>query len=506
MAYERFWWALAAYEQGEDRLANALLLFESLFDHYSWEAGNSVEEARLLDMLKKGEEGKLHSLALKPFVKKADKPFKAWLNEQQEISQEQYRETDIAVGFTSAKPTTLPSREMVDCLRQIMERGDLPDTSYKPDSDKQLTEEEYENLAISANIHGSALLIMWLRSDYADDIQLVNDRLIPIIGRLTGYNEEDNPIISLSLCLDAEAAFQRGDYATALTSMAGSLMLIIGGTFPGYFFSSRHVAPWFSIIETQGKESFEMLKSTRRGEVKWPKIAQACNTLSNITSGEEQRYWIASLAWTERELTLDELHILYEDRMDAESKNRLRIYFFPGKLWDRFPNRAQEALISADRQMFATGSSRRAGILNELRIATEEVLHRYLWLPVSEWAEGQGAAQRRFSETLAELKGKRLNPGLDDFVQLLYTDGVKDYLRSVGVDDEGVRFLTKETRTANYLKALQGSRNTAEHGYGYAPDPHAIRALYAEALGVGRKGVLPEMLRLLAPRPKPTVR
>ena len=40
----------------------------------------------------------------------------------------------------------------------------------------------------------------------------------------------------------------------------------------------------------------------------------------------------------------------------------------------------------------------------------------------------------------------------------------------------------------------------------HIPAPHVIRTLYAETLGVGCQGVLPEMLRLLAPRPKPTVR
>ncbi len=111
---------------------------------------------------------------------------------------------------------------------------------------------------------------------------------------------------------------------------------------------------------------------------------------------------------------------------------------------------------------------------------------------VSEWEE-------KYSK-------RRENPSLGDFVQFLFANEARDNFRSIGLEKDAIDYLTKQGRMPKQIQQLQRERNKIMHEPGYTPDPHAIRALYAEALGVGRKGVLPEMLRLLAPRPKPTVR
>ena len=261
----------------------------------------------------------------------------------------------------------------------------------------------------------------------------------------------------------------------------------------------------------RAKDYAELLRENRPQDIDWRSVVRASESLgftypaywlSDNEASYVQEYWHKMAGWAEGRLTPDQLRSLYEERADEAAANRLRIYFFSGGLWEQLSERAQQALVSADKQMVTgTGMSRGAGVFNELRIATEEVLHRYLWQRVSEWVKHQSPPLRGVAVVL-ERPGRHA-PGLDDFVQLLHTDGVKDYLRSVGMDKPDIDFLTKEKRTAAYLERLQHARNPAEHQPGYAPAPADIRALYAEALGIGRKGVLPELLRLLARRPEP---
>ena len=225
-------------------------------------------------------------------------------------------------------------------------------------------------------------------------------------------------------------------------------------------------------------------------------------TLNYKIVTSESTFWTSEIGYAEAQLTPDQLRSLYEGREDEAAANRLRIYFFPDDLWNHLSERAQQALVSADKQMVTgTALSRSAGIFNELRIATEGVLHRYLWQPVSEWAKGQSPPPGGIEAVLARPGQERRAPGLSDMVQiLLRTNGVKDYLRSIGVDKPGMDFLTKEKRTVEHLDKLRRARNPAEHEYGYSPNPAEVRTLYAESLGIGRKGVLPEMLRLLTRR------
>ena len=162
------------------------------------------------------------------------------------------------------------------------------------------------------------------------------------------------------------------------------------------------------------------------------------------------------------------------------------------------PERAREALITADRTMVSSTLGRRAGILNEIRIATEEALQQYLWRPLSKWAESQRSLYPGVKQILDKPVHQRRSPSIDDYVQLLWHSGTKGYLQSVGLSNEDMQFLTKENRMTKFLQTLQHTRNVAEHEPGSTLDPAAIRNLYAEALGIGRKGVLPELVRLLA--------
>ena len=437
-------------------------------------------------------------------------------------------------------PDCPPKNEILEQLKQLAEQ--LPDTTYRPDEDESGFE-----LTRAVYIHGAILFTQWMFTGYGDDVQSTQRTLEKLLARLrasgfdrfgvVSYNLQSSypkgegglpPFVkpdlvhSLSERVAAQFAFERGVYAEALNRIVNS----VGALFETYgldleggdWYQTKVVmfAPWLANHEAQAREYLKMCKDSNSQNIDWPSITQACARMSEYTLDYavepfhpdprtgDSAFWAEQVGWARNQLTLPEILAVLEERADEAAANRLRIYFFPGNLWSLLPQRAQRALVSTDKQM-VTGAelSRREGIFNELRIATEEVLLRCLWQPVSEWAKGQGADQSRLRATLAELNRKRSGPGLDAFVQLLYADGVKGYLRSIGVDDDGIQFLTKEKRTADYLRRLQHDRNTAEHEYNHIPGVTEIRALYAEALGIGRKGVLPELLRLLARRPEP---
>ena len=146
-------------------------------------------------------------------------------------------------------------------------------------------------------------------------------------------------------------------------------------------------------------------------------------------------------------------------------------------------------------QLMASKRGRYVSIANDMRIATEEVLYNYLWLPLS---ETQPLPHPGLQMILDKPKQDRRSPSIDDYVQLLWHSGVKDYFQGLGMSDDDVRFLTHENRTTQHFQKLQRARNAAEHEPGDTVDPQTIRQLYAESLGIGRRGVLPELVRLLA--------
>ena len=490
MAYESFWQAVAAYQRVSDtdyglpRSVAATFIFQSLFEQYP-----TPEEDLLEDFIKSEEEAK-------------------W-------QMEKIGGLRIVVGSLSA----LPTNEMLDQLKKL----EIPDTTYQPDADKSIS---WIDLQTAAYVQASILFTTWLLTGYGDDLRPAQSKLENLLARLKEtlvLEEINNMVRSLSERIAAQFAYERGNYSAALERIVNSIEELRFFAHLNPEESILHsigiaLGPWLANGKSDAKTYLEMAKNNN-ANTDLLKIARACDRMGEYTldysvliditmlenrqrfSTSESDFWKTQRGWVEAQLTPDQLRSLYEGREDEAAANRLRIYFFPDGLWNHLSERSQQALVLADKQTVAgTAMSRRAGIFNELRIATEEVLHRHLWQPVSEWAKGQSTPPRGVAAVLAKPGEERRAPSISDLIQLLFTYGVRDYLRSIGVDDEGIRFLTKEKQAAGYLQRLRRERNRQEHEQGYASDPAVIRALYAEALGIGRKGVLPEMLRLLTRR------
>lgn len=191
---------------------------------------------------------------------------------------------------------------------------------------------------------------------------------------------------------------------------------------------------------------------------------------------------------------------MYRDREDEAAVSRLRAYFFTDGLWDELSERAQRALVTADRALVSATHSRHALIVNELRIAVEETLHDSLWKPLSEWAATQRPPDTGLRAVLDKPEQQHRAPGLDDYIQLLWHRGPKAYLEQLGMPDDNVQLLTNPKRATRDLRELQRVRNRAEHEPRAAIGAAEARSLYAKFLGIGRKGVLPELVRVLNER------
>lgn len=399
----------------------------------------------------------------------------------------------------------LPTSDMLDRLRDIDSR--LRSSAREPDQD-----ESGAGLETAINVKGSILFITWLLSGYGDDLQPTHSELEQLLARHWLAFESTAPLLkvnSLSKQVAAELAYQRGDYTAAFTRLAKAIASVMFPIFQGESFPSNRSFPWLSKAEGKASEIFEMIKHAPNHSVDWPTVAKACDMLSEavttVTYDWSEWEAVPDIFWNERkgyalaQLTPDQFRDYLQASEDERAAQRLQTYFFPDGLWERLPERAREALVTADRVMVSSTLGRRAGILNEIRIATEEVLHRYLWIPLFEWAAAQRSLHPGVKEVLGKPEQSRRSPSIDDYVQLLWHSGAKDYFQSLGLSDDDVRFLTRENRTTKHLQTLQRTRNTAEHEPGSVISPSEVRDLYAESLGIGRKGILPELLRLLAP-------
>ena len=516
MAYERFWEAIEGYEEAYERFEaaeyrsaealeqmrrNAEALFEALFDHYppvpqhfrKLVLGDEERKERL-ERLLHGDEEEQERLK-----REVENPLWSAFNESGML---QYLGIlELIVGPLDHLPTS----DMLDRLRDIDSR--LRSSGHEPDQD-----ESGAGLETAINVKGSILFIAWLLSGYGDDLQPTHSELEQLLARYGLAFEEMEPVSkvnSLSKRVVAELAYQRGDYTAAFRGLAQAIASVMFSIFESESVPSNRSFPWLSKAEDRANEIYEMIKHAPNYSVDWPEVAKACDMLSEAVSTIPYPWseWevVPDLLWNERkgyalaQLTRDQFRDYMQSSEDERAAQRLQTYFFPGGLWEQLPERARTALVTADRMMVSSTLGRRAGILNETRIATEEVLHRYLWIPLSEWAAGQRSLHPGVKQILDKPEQSRRSPGIDDYVQLLWHSGAKDYFQSLGLSDDDVRFLTRENRTTKHLQTLQRTRNTAEHEPGSAISPSEVRDLYAESLGIGRKGILPELLRLLAP-------
>ena len=345
-------------------------------------------------------------------------------------------------------------------------------------------------------------------------------------------------IESLAERVGAELAEQRGDYQEALARLANSLtvaapmreineawehsenpeeLVDLAQTCP-WRILSRAVdsglwyswsLPWLSedaLPTQQAAHWFEALKA-QPNKHDWSKLAETFNDLANegledveVDGWLWDYYWFRAGSWAENQLTADELRKRNEATEDERAAKRLRAYFFDEAQWDALSEDAKAALISADRAWMDSGHKVLL-VLDQLQVATEDVLYHYLWNPLLRWRD---AGPRQGTGELDKTRKKLApysKPVLSRYVKVLEADGgAANYLRKRFATKSDAQFVKGVAR--EHFEKLLDARNKARHST-KSPSLSELRDLYAQFMGLGRDrlAILPELVRILTQPP-----
>lgn len=210
-------------------------------------------------------------------------------------------------------------------------------------------------------------------------------------------------------------------------------------------------------------------------------------------------FWRVASGWVDAQLSPSDLRKALQEREDEAAERRVQRYFFGEQLWAQLPERARRSLTSADRDWFSAGRARKESILNELRIAAEELLFHGLWIPLCRWRDADRSPfpTQEFDEMRSELGQLRHQPASIHFEKVCRMEMTKIMVKEWGISEDERRWLLQ--RLPKALWALRLKRGLAEHEWSGQSTEMELRDLFSEFVGVGREGVLRRLAVLLLP-------
>ena len=251
----------------------------------------------------------------------------------------------------------------------------------------------------------------------------------------------------------------------------------------------------------EASKVFESVKAKSQSIEDWNQVTEDCRRLENAwdVSGREEEvtvdrgvpltwkeYWLSAGAWASAQLSPSEYRKMRdEDEKDA-AERRLKRYFF-GESWPTLPSRAQAALKSADQTWNSKESGRRESILNELLRATEEMCYEYIWRPLSD----SGESSLDFLKFEASSADRSSSLTARDYIRLCEQGFFRDFLRQRKLDGKDVQFLRENLPSV--IRQLIDRRNPAEHETGSTIPHETVDDCFKTYLGIGKRGVLPEL-------------
>lgn len=249
----------------------------------------------------------------------------------------------------------------------------------------------------------------------------------------------------------------------------------------------------------------ERLLGDGRG-ANWKQIARDCEVLSRDWNGlwdlsaevvdtqgrswEMRAYANYARGRAEERLTPSELGDVMRRREDEQAQDRLKTYFFSSGCWDVLPERAQRALVDADRAFVSARAGRSESILEHLKVATEAICYELIWEALRAANKGD---QRllQFVQCDSELASKDHAPALVDYKEFFR----KPFLAMVATNWNGMQpeleHLERDFRTR--LSDLVRTRNRAQHDPKAYVSQDQVRSLFCSFVGVGITGLLPRL-------------
>lgn len=237
--------------------------------------------------------------------------------------------------------------------------------------------------------------------------------------------------------------------------------------------------------------------------IDWSASWQTPRQIKELRDGDE-KYWEPTLFWqranwwAESQLDASELRQWRMEREDQAAERRLETYFFDDESWRSLSERARSSLVNADRDWFSRANTRSEALLNELKIATEEILLHGLWDPLDRWVAGQGRERKDiqvFLDLKAALAKARLTPDLNHYEQLCGTTVAGAFLKRNGATGTERQWFTQQL--PKRLRKLRNARRRAEHETASTWTRAQLKEFVAEFLGIGQPGIIPRLTKLL---------
>ena len=252
-------------------------------------------------------------------------------------------------------------------------------------------------------------------------------------------------------------------------------------------------------------EAFDALIDENSRDTNWPQVAEHCRFFAKnwyllsipVESKHIPEQETVSESWAiahgivlNRMSNDDRIKELHRDR-DYQIEDRLRLYFF-GDAWDKLPDKARAALISADRE-YENARGRRPIIFDHLRHAARAIMVESLWKPYREFLHRRAADGLKDLSDLQQVRqiieDDQTEPDLAPLVRSPYFD---EFLGTISEDTKFVRRLPEKLLGLNDW----ANKVSHEHHWGYKGFEGQIRETYAEFLGIERNGILPRLMRL----------
>lgn len=203
-------------------------------------------------------------------------------------------------------------------------------------------------------------------------------------------------------------------------------------------------------------------------------------------------FWLVAKTWVSAQLSPSEYRKMREEDKKNEAESRLKTYFF-GQDWAVLPDRAKDRLITADTLWNSQANIAWEAVLNDLRIATEDMCQRFIWQPLSE-SKGGGQDLLQFVRLKDEMDRDGKRPEIATCVQVCRSGYFGEFLKRQSLGKEEMNFLTKKLPDA--MSQLQGERNFAEHQSTASWRRNAVEDYVRRFFGIGQRGVLPELARI----------
>ena len=263
----------------------------------------------------------------------------------------------------------------------------------------------------------------------------------------------------------------------------------------------------FLVPEQKAVDAFEFLYEENSRDTEWKQLTSHCKAFQHIyedlATDSVSVFRVEMFSWdfwqlahmlASQRISRDELVDVLAQMREKETETRLRLYFF-GDTWDRLPDKARAALISADRE-YGNARGRRQGVFEDLWLATREILVETLLKSYNAFSAAQ-KEQREIKSFAALALALDDDKDLNDIVQDLYYDPLfEDYLREAFNEDDRTFIKGLEKRFGNLNRLRNDTVHANRPAYKQNNFERDIRETYAEFLGIGSNGILPRLMRL----------